>query len=102
MAYSETQFQRELLKALNKISSELHESNVLAKKSVEMQKRMMEINEAAAHRMSIEELKIMREADAMMCKQEEERMNNSYERYTFLSKYDLEKFNAESEDNKEQ
>lgn len=97
MAYSETQFQRELLKALNKISSELHESNVLAKKSVEMQKRMMEINEAAAHRMSIEELKIMREADAMMCKQEEERYG-----YTMINKYDLEKFNAESEDNKEQ
>lgn len=95
MAYSETQFQRELLKALNKISSELHESNVLTKKSVEMQKRMMEINEAAAHRMSIEELKIMREADAMMCKQEEER-------YAMISKYNLEKFNAESEDNKEQ
>lgn len=97
MAYSETQFQRELLKALNKISSELHESNVLAKKSVAMQERMMEINEAAAHPMSIEELKIMREADAMMCKQEEERYG-----YTTINKYDLEKFNAESEDNKEQ
>ena len=97
MAYSETQFQRELLKALNKISSELHESNVLAKKSVAMQERMMEINEAAAHRMSIEELKIMREADAMMCKQEEERYD-----YTMINEYDIEKFNAESEDNKEQ
>jgi hypothetical protein len=97
MGYSETQFQRELLKALNKISSELHESNVLAKESVAMQKRMLQINEASSHQMSIEELKIMREADAMMGKQEEERYG-----YTMINKYDLEKFNAESEDNKEQ
>lgn len=97
MTYSESPFQRQLLKVLNRISNELHESNVLTKNSVEMQKRMMEINEAAAHRMSIEELKIMREADAMMCKQEEERYG-----YTMINKYDLEKFNAESEDNKEQ
>lgn len=88
MGYSETQFQRELLKALNKISSELHESNVLAKKSVEMQKRMMEINEAAAHQMSIEELKIMREADAMIDK----RIRNLPDEW----------FGTESEDNKEQ
>lgn len=97
MAYSETQFQRVLIKVLNRISNELHESNVLTKKSVEMQERILQINEAAAHRMSIEELKIMREADAMMCKQEEERYG-----YTMINKYDLEKFNAESEDNKEQ
>lgn len=77
MTYSESLFQRQLLKVLNRISNELHESNVLAKESVAMQKRMM-------------------------CKREEERMNNSYERYTISSKYDLEKFNAESEDNKEQ
>lgn len=102
MAYSETQFQRELLKALNKISSELHESNVLAKKSVAMQERMLQINEAASHQMSIEELKIMREADAMMFKQEEERKSNSYRRYIMPNEYDIEKFNAESEDNKEQ
>lgn len=99
MAYSETQFQRELLKTLNKIANELHESNVLAKKSVEMRARMLQINEAASHQMGIEELTIMREADAMMCNQEQEC-------YTVISKYDLrydlEKFNAESEDNKEQ
>lgn len=72
MTYSESLFQRQLLKVLNRISNELHESNVLAKESVAMQKKMMEINEAAAHRMSIEELKIMREADAMMLKKESE------------------------------
>ena len=88
MAYSETQFQRELLKALNKIASELHESNVLAKKSVAMQDRMLQINEAASHQMSIEELKIMREADAMIDK----RFNNLSDEW----------FETESEDNKEQ
>lgn len=59
MGYSEDQFQRLLLKVLNRISNELHESNVLAKNSVEMQTRMSQINEAASHKMSIEELKIM-------------------------------------------
>lgn len=76
MAYSETQFQRELLKALNKIASEIHESNSLAKKSVEMQERMMKINEAASHQMSIEEYKIIKEAEAMMLKKEENLIPN--------------------------
>ena len=88
MAYSETQFQRVLIKVLNRISNELHESNVLTKKSVEMQERMLQINEAASHQMSIEELKIMREADAMIDK----RFNNLSDEW----------FGAESEDNKEQ
>lgn len=88
MAYSETQFQRELLKALNKIANELHESNVLAKKSVAMQERMLQINEAASHQMSIEELKIMREADAMIDKR--------------FDKLSDEWFETESEDDKEQ
>lgn len=57
MTYSESLFQRQLLKVLNRISNELHESNVLAKESVAMQKRMMENNEAASHQMSIEGLK---------------------------------------------
>lgn len=57
MTYSESLFQRQLLKVLNRISNELHESNVLAKNSVEMQARMLQINEAASHRMGIEELK---------------------------------------------
>ena len=88
MAYSETQFQRELLKTLNKIANELHESNVLAKKSVEMQARMLQINEAASHQTRIKELKIMREADAMIDK----RFNNLSDEW----------FETESEDNKEQ
>lgn len=57
MTYSETQFQRVLIKVLNRISNELHESNVLTKKSVEMQERMLQINEASSHQMSIKELK---------------------------------------------
>lgn len=57
MAYSETQFQRVLIKVLNRISNELHESNVLTKKSVEMQERMLQINESSSHQMSIKELK---------------------------------------------
>lgn len=88
MTYSESLFQRQLLKVLNRISNELHESNVLAKNSVEMQARMLQINEAASHQMSIEELKIMREADAMIDK----RFNNLSDEW----------FGAESEDNKEQ
>lgn len=88
MAYSESLFQRQLLKVLNRISNELHESNVLAKNSIEMQARMLQINEAASHQMSIEELKIKREADAMIDK----RFNNLSDEW----------FGAESEDNKEQ
>ena len=88
MTYSESLFQRQLLKVLNRISNELHESNVLAKNSVEMQAKMLQINEAASHQMSIEELKIMREADAMIDK----RFNNLSDEW----------FGAESEDNKEQ
>ena len=57
MTYSESLFQRQLLKVLNRISNELHESNVLAKNSVEMQARMLQINEAASRQMSIGELK---------------------------------------------
>lgn len=72
MVYSKTQFQRELLKALNKIASEMHESNGLAKRSVDVSEEMLKISKALSHQTSIEELKIMREADAMMLKKESE------------------------------